>query len=1025
MSFRAIPRRLMRPASHGRTQPMDPSSSPSPGKHQQKVAPLLQFPQFHPIVFPQDKFLSIKSRSLETYTKARSDVLQRCADLCTQLQRRQEQAGRRGREMTTAARTVGEATASSAAIDLSPELPAHPLTPHQAEELLLLTKKVEDLVHYQGFFLTDELVWRMLHLCIQCGAPQLAVYGWLQKHVLEEKRGPPFPLFILEDLTATLRASVLPRLPESGASLTCSSTLIVTSAGSLDENPSIAFEDGLAAAQRCLRHHLLHSSWPASNAAETEFFRVAQAYTDHLLAEHVWPVWQALEAMNLTFANLRTKKIKDEEEQEVVDGEQESEEEQDVSSPRLDRGEYGRYAIWLPDAEAQTLAVRTALMSVTPLYSFHAPPSLAPPFSAAESRKDSSKSAKAANILTHALLCSEPPFFPSEEAAIVAPLRALLDTWLVLAQCAAEAKDVPLLKTLLRTVCLGFLTHSATSAGEEHGAAEPKGGMQLPPVCLNEDAWCQYAVSDVEQREGVVHHGAADMQARAMVREFVNGSFSVLQYGLLCAEYEAALWHLHDTCALILGVAASLRSLQGPPKKQSRHLLTTDDAKLHRMSAVALVQPAPSEEADGLLCVALPCALVSSYARGQQAIGDDEHASATAAMHSFLCDVLAHPAEETTAHPYAEAGLYVGLATGDEALLAQAAPTDTAMGNSEATLLLLHARALHSYRRAATRLATAHEGHEGEEAPEEDAWDAWTATLRDEVSQATSGSGDTDTSRVQLVESCLTVLALGVARRQAERAAVYVQCVQQHTSTSAAENGDDTPNESHNAYDNVEAEKQRREAIEVSWSQLYDGTTACVQETLRRVEQLFGALSSPDAETFCLSPSSLSTLAVLTRLGVYAEEEAQASVAAASTTGENVAKPSDVSPSSLSLSASLDRVLARVVRDACMQLRGASAVSPTGAASAATTSVVGNWVQWVLLTLMARRAWVDVLAVLRALDGKGSAGRGTDADGTLSTLLCSTTVDPSVFAALYARAMEDGAASVCAFLRPRRERLFF
>ncbi|CBZ26268.1 conserved hypothetical protein [Leishmania mexicana MHOM/GT/2001/U1103] len=1022
MSFRAILRHLARPTAHGCAQAAPLSSSPK--KDQQQMAPLLQFPQFHPIPFPQDKFLSIKSRSLETYTKVRGDVLQRCADLCAQLQRRQKQAGQSGRETASVAGPVGEEASASPAAGISPELPAHPLTPHQAEELLLLTKKVEDLVHYQGFLLTDELVWRMFHLCIQCGAPQLAVDGWLQKHVIAEKRGPPFPLFILEDLAATLRASLLPRLPESGACLTCSSVLLAASAGSADENFSIAFEDGLAAAQRFLRRHLLHAGWPTSDAVTTELLSAAQTYTAHLLAEHVWPVWQALEAMNLTFTDLRAKNIEDEEEQEAANDERGSEKKPDGCSSHMSEGEQGRCAAWLPDAATQTVAVRTALMSVTPLYSFYAPPSSAPPPSVAEGQRDSSKSAKTASTRAHALLCNDPPFFPNETAAIVAPLRALLDTWLVLAQCAAEAKDVPLLKALLRTVCLGFLARPAATSGDERDAGETEDGAQLSPVCVNEDAWCQYAAPDTEQTKDAAHQRAAELQARAMVREFVNGSLSVLQYGLLCAEQEAALWQLHDTFALISAVAASLRNLQGPQKKRGSHSATADDARLHRMSAVSLAQPAPAEEADCLLRLALPCALVSSFARGQHAAGDEEHASATAAMYAFVCDALAHPAE-TTAHPYAEAGLYAALATGDEALLTQTVTADMARNNSGATLHLLHARALHAYRRAATRLATTHEGGE-EKAPEDDAWDAWTATLRQKVSQATSGSGDADIPQAQLVETCLTVLTLGVARRQAQGAAAYVQCVQQLTATSVAEEGDDTQDDGHNSYGNAEAEKQRREAIKVGWAQLYDGATACAQDMLNLVEQLLDASSSADATASCLSPLSLSTLAVLTRVGIYVEEEAQARAASASTTSEDLSKPAGVSPSPLPLTISLDRVVARVVRDTCIHLRCASTASPTGVAPTATSSVVGNWVQWVLLTLMARRAWTDVLAVLRALDGEASGGgSAANAAGTSSTLLCSTTVDPSVFAALYARAMEDGAASVCAFLRPRRERLFF
>ncbi|KAG5490567.1 hypothetical protein JKF63_00687 [Porcisia hertigi] len=1027
MNLRTLSRRLAPHATHSRVQAVSPSSSRKQNQH--GVAPLLQFPQFHPISFPQDKFLSIKSRSLETYTKVRGDVLQRCANLCAQLQRQQEHAQQRRSDVTTLEETMENKTSSSPTVGTSSQIPSHPLTPHQAEELLLLTKKVEDLVQYQGFLLTDELVWRMLHLCIQCGAPQLAVGGWLQKHVLEEKRGPPFPLFILEDLTAALRFWVLPRLPESGANLTCSSVVIAASSGNTQESRSVAFEDGLAAAQRFLWFHHLHPGLSSSIATTAEVPSAAQAYTSHLFKEHVWPVWQALEAMNLTFADLGFRNVEDAEEQKVVSDGPGDEKKADTRSSRMDRGEEdGRHAAWLPHTETQTLAVRTALMSVTPLYSFHAPTPSALPSNIAE---DTTNSSKTARSRAHTLLCNAPPLFPSEAAAIVAPLRALLDTWLVLAQCAAEAKDVLLLKTLLRAVCLGFLVHPVMAPRGKDSAAEVEDGVPAPPVGVNEDAWCQYAASGAEQAKDEAHRRAAELQARAMVREFVNGSLSVLQYGLLCAEQDAALWQLHDTCALVFGCADTLRSLQGSQRERQRRSLIAHDSKLHRMSAVVLAQSASTEEGDGVLLSALSCALISCFARGHQAASDIEHASATGAIHAFVRHALAHPAGETTVHPYAEAGLYVALFTGDEALLAQAAPSDKEMNTSEATLLLLHARALRSYRTAAMRLATEREVHD-DEAPGEDAWHVLTEALQQEVLHVTAAESDTDTPRARFMENCLTVLTLGVARRQAKSAATFVQCVQQHTTTPTSgegkEGGDGTSDEHHNSYDNVEAEKQRQEVIEVAWAQFYDGTNACTRDALTQVEKLLDASPSHDGLDFCLSPSSLSTLAMLTRLGVYAEEEAQASAAVVSAGGPTSiagAENSGSHPPSFPLSTTLDRVLARMVRDTCTQLRSVLVSSTDGAAPTAKTSVVGNWVQWVLLTLMSRRAWSDVLAVLCALDGEASAESPSTTAGSTNTLLCSATVDPSVFAALYARALEDGAASVCAFLRPRRERLFF
>ncbi|KAK7200496.1 hypothetical protein NESM_000104700 [Novymonas esmeraldas] len=995
MSLRIVSRRLALPAVHGRA-PLSAAASPSSltGEPRPAAAPLLQFPPFQPVAFEQDKFLSIKSRSLETYAKVRSDVLQRCIELRGQLQRRQEQTELGG---TTEAEPL---LASSAHSGTAVDLPALPLTPHQAEELLLLTKKVEDLVQFQGFLLTDEFVWRMLHLCIECGAAQLAVEGWLEKHVLAEKRGPPFPLFIVEDLAALLRTSVLPRLPESGAGLVCSSTVMATCATSTAAMPasgarvalSVALEDGLGAAQRCLHRHLHgsdeSSDTPAAVAAHAGSHYAARAYTSHLLAEHVWPVWRALQAMDLTFARPKLDEL-----------------EEDDDAAGADEATRAGTAEWLPDAAAQTLAVRTALMSVTPLYSFHS---------------HASAAAGATTAGAQTPLSCDPPLFADEAAAMVAPLRALLDAWLVLAQCAAEAKEVALLKALLHTVCRGFLTVPAAATADD--AAEQVS------VRVNEEAWCRYALApDAETAEAAAHRDRAERQARAMVHEFVDGSLSLLHYGLLCAEQETALWRLHDTSALVSGAARLLRGAGGGEGERRGWRLRRHcrSARLDRMAAVQLGQS--DGERGSLLCDALPRALVAAVTPQEPDEETDDHAHAAAAAHRFLRDALSQgavaavtsaegPAE---APAYAEAGRYVGLATGDEALLTHAAAAATsdapAADTAEKALLLLNARALQSYRHAASSLRGAGETRAAEE---EDRWEAWTAAV-----EQRGASRSVDTTPGHFIESCLQALVLRVAEQQLQCAAAYVHAVQQHTTpSSAAEETEQEDEEGRGdggsfhddetsgaSCTNGADEEEQQQTMELAWAKLQEGTAACTGEMLARVEQLLAALPTSAPAEGCLSPSSLATLAVLLRLGVYAEGEEGAAAASASA-GDELADISATSP----FSARLDRVLGRVVDDTCANLRRTSV---------ATTSVVGNWVQWVLLTLMARQAWADVLVVLRALDGDAATDHA-DA-GAPNSLLSSTTVDPSVFAALYARAVEDGAASVCAFLRPRRERLFF
>ena len=1023
MSFRTTPRRLGRP-----TVTATPTASLAGSSAAR--APLLQFPAFHPAPFQHDKFLSIKTRSLETYTKVRGDVLRRCAELRSQLQRSQERAKRAGDGATASPSSVMSAA--------SLELPTAPLTPHQAEELLLLSKKVESLADFQGMVLSDELVWRMFHLCVQCGAPQQALNSWLLKHILAEKRGPPYPLFIVQDLTTLLRASVLSRLADSGAGLSCISSSLLAGGEGDHGDGRVALEDGLVAAQRYLRLCSVRGEGEATAEVDEDSSQTAQLYDAHLLQDYVWPVWRSLEAMQLTLDTLKSK-------QDTAFGddgdEDHSGKDEHGGAPERDDHKAGGVARdlkrtaasrWLPDTAAQTAAVRATLMSVTPLYSFHERASSASAVASASPSAGGKAGKKSEALTAHG-----PPSFSSEVEAIAAPLRALLDVWMTVAQCASEAKDTRLLREVQRTVCVGVFK-TASSVGSA-GSSE----AETQTYTLNEAAWCQYTSSPSAPSSDLSR--AAESTARAVFHSFVSGVLSVVQYGLLCAEQERGLWQLHDTSALLLGGAAMLRSLRSDQNGSSK-----SNSLPRRLQALAVADQRNAEDAQhDLLCNVLPRALRTT-ARVERNSADD--AAMMEAVHIFLSQTLAVltstgatttrpkvPGADTTLR-YADAGLYVGLAMGDEALLQRAAIA-ASMPEGDTEMVRLTAHALNNYRRTVAFLA---QDAEGEAVPtpssaaageSDDVWPRMQALL------AQSRGASNAVVSPQLLEGSLQVVLLDTARRQAACAAAYVHALDSPSSqgtgaasaTAAAQDGEESHAGVGEAHEDdafslsADVDESRRTAAEQAWSDVEERSVQNIVEGVERVALLLNGsadlASSTEREAPCLSPSALSSIAVLARVGTYVEREAGSSATAAS-----------------SFTASLDTIISRLAADSCTLLQQAlsstcspASLTPDVGAADVTTAVAGTWAQWVLLALMARRDWTRVLAVLKALDGHASEQRraskhnaaGAGVGAATPSLLCSATVDPAVFAAIFACAQEDGAASVCAFLRPRRESLFF
>ncbi|KPI84153.1 hypothetical protein ABL78_6799 [Leptomonas seymouri] len=1036
MGFRVASRKLARPVARaGAAASTSSSSSSTPAP-----APLLQFPAFHPIPFRHDKFLSIKARSLEMYTKLRGDVLQRCAELRTQLQRNQERAERSGGERagqsaTTIAVDREPAVLSSPAFAGSVASSSLPLTPHQAEELLLLSKKVESLTDYQGMVLPDELVWRMFHLCIQCGAPQQAIDNWLRKHILAEQRGPPYPLFIVEDLATLLRAFVLPRLPESGASLSCSSSRLLSGEAG-ERGGLVGLESGLVAAQRYLQVLSMQDDTDAA-VVDGDHSQSGELYATHLAHNYVWPVWRSLEAMKLTLDALKDKEDVDGDGEDMAsENERGGREMEGHAAHGEERGgchnsREEASSCWCPGTMEQTKAVRAALMSVTPLYSFHQKPLSSSASPSAPTRAGgkggAAVNAKPMSSRIHTLLALEPPSFASQVDAVVAPLRALLDVWLAVAQCASEVKDIQLLHEVQRTICVGFLCCSASGAPHADDAGR---GTVLEPS-LNEAAWCRYpfnSSADSASRptdEEVACRNAAEAQAREIVQNFVGDALSVVQYGLLCAEQEQALWQLHDTGALVIGGASMLRRWLKPDlSRNSAADAANMDNDARRLRALYVIQNQTEDAEHNLLCHTLPRALRGMVHKKS---ANSTDAAMLKSVHAFLSQTLA-PASaanieeavphtvNSTALSFADAGVYVGLAMGDEALLQQAAEA-ASMPESGTAVVRLVFHSLLRYRRAVLLLVnTDGDGKVDDEeaglAMHDKSGDVWE---RVQSLKEWKSAKDDATSAAQILDGCLQAILLDAARVQVECATAYVRAV--HTNCGAPDaitsdtEADLEGSGERRTFHSIDTEEARLEAAKQALTHMHKRSTQSIAETLANAATLLSRNGC------CLSPSALSSLALLCRLGIYLEQ--------ANSSTEDTSSSAPFS----SIGSSLDIVASRLTTDTCSVLQHTLSSPPsssTADVTGPTTAVAGTWVQWVLVTLMSRRDWTGVLAVLKALDGlvEGRSEMETNGNASLS-LLCSATVDPAVFAALYARAQEDGAAGVCAFLRPRRETLFF
>lgn len=841
--------------------------------------PLKKFPSFHATPFKQEKFLSVKSRSLETFTKSRCEALQRCAALTLQL-------------------------ASAPAVDAPAAAAASPGAAHPAalaEELLAIQKKVQDLTLHQGFVLSDELVYRMFNVCVRCGAPRLAVEEWLHDRIVDEGRGPPYPACVLAGMTAVLTSHVLPRLPESGNSFTGGSMLAAMCVRDGGADAATPAQADVATAVRLLRSGVGRGPLPLTTAA-----LCGPPYLRSVVRELLVPVWRAAEAMHLTFKA------------EVGDDCEERCSEATV-----------------PPQSAQRLAVNTTLMVVSPLSTFEGDEN---------------------GALRH---------YGAPEEAVLVPLNSILDFYVAVGQCAAEAKHLPLLHALHKTVCDAFFCC----------ADVPPLGDAVP--CINEAAWCQYTPPRVPARRStavpVVDSVVLETTARRRVHSFLNDVLSLIYYARLGALQEGLLWQVRDLHALVV----ACDGLVG-------------DGGASRGAAEA-------EDVSQLLTHTFPQAVCAAVQRQLWVLRHG--AKEDSVTRRILAGTLVPTAPDGSAphlppHTLAEGAMYAALALGDEALLHQAASSTASCSGEQLEMQRLATCAVAQYAGALRAMADGVTGEDGD--GENGLTAAWEAALQ----LCTAQMGDVSVSLSDMrtcLHGCLQVLVTCCAAEQVR--AVHLSAGSAAARCDSNGGGDTTESEHHGD-------------MLGEWMRLRSAEERVMETLVGRVEELMGATRRFCAErsggvtlghdtwAACWSPSALGTVAMVC-----------------------VAAAVGPSPTAHRASTSLCGILHGVAEAARWHL--ATATASGGNPSA----VAGNWVEPLLVVLAQTEMWPDLLLVLQALIGAPAASEGCVAGGATvappSSLLCAAAVDPSAYAFVYGAAQAAGAARICSLLRVHREQLFY
>ncbi|EKF29079.1 hypothetical protein MOQ_007154 [Trypanosoma cruzi marinkellei] len=229
-------------------------------------------PSFKPVPFKQEKFLSMKSRTAETYFNTRKHILKRAADV--QLQVRKRQQGQSGEE--------GDACSDRI-------LRGNPLTPHMADEIDAWNRSLKGLEALQGFVLTDELIYGAISKNIRLGAFPYAL-DWLKKCARE--RRIPVPTAMLHDVRLFIDF-VQSVLPSSNLSLTRAHEALLAGTFVMAGSSGFATNETRAAAPI--------GSSDAESGEETHAVQLMNStpYVRYLFKELYIPLWECLVELGL------------------------------------------------------------------------------------------------------------------------------------------------------------------------------------------------------------------------------------------------------------------------------------------------------------------------------------------------------------------------------------------------------------------------------------------------------------------------------------------------------------------------------------------------------------------------------------------------------------------------------------------------------------------------------------------------------------------------------------------------------
>lgn len=505
------------PHGEGETARLGSSSALPP------LPPLPAMPVFRPQPFRVDKFLSIKSRSAETFIEARRGILARSAKLRERVEELNHPDGDGDGE--------GSGVSSALFVDQLP--------PALVDEIVNLQKKVELLEGMQGFVLTDEMVYRTFHNCVHIGAHRDALQEWLLPRILGEKRGPVFPSFLLEDLLTIVECCLLSTLPDGQASVSMLSALPPRPR----PRPSPCRSSSVGRAV----HRQRVSSWlsaavkgsatPTARRANTTepeeeeaqgelsesvFFgfpslssssslaaltgpegkgdrRPLSRYARHRLQQYGLPLLSAVNALGIFFSEVRP------------EGKEEREE-------RGGGGAESRHVAWLPPVTAQACAARRLVRRFSSNHSFLSSP---PEREEGEEAMPEERSSGG----------DGPPMErgSGDSSDASATLGCVTRLYCSLAQCAAEIRANRLLLALFAAFARGFLCR------REDGQ-----------VGLSTEVWVDALSSSSSPSPTEMERSSARDGLSRFAAEFL----SIIFYGRQAILADRSLWQAHDVLQL-------------------------------------------------------------------------------------------------------------------------------------------------------------------------------------------------------------------------------------------------------------------------------------------------------------------------------------------------------------------------------------------------------------------------------------------------------------------------------------------